>query len=193
MYVHKQAKIAYLAHPRTASTATCTALREQAGFVSAHRHHATPVEAKRKWPQNYPDGIDLKDDWIIFSTVRNHFEVFRSEFLNTNYHRTDEPELNPEVLHRLMDTSLYWRPEGTPPFTRLFYHVPFCTTVVRHEHLNKRVNFILRSRDLEEVDIPQVNTSDQTDQTYKELFTDEGRKWVQDRHAIELKRYGYKW
>lgn len=192
MYAHKKAKIAYLAHPRTASTSTCAGLRRQKGFTSTTTHHMTPVEAENKLDAPFR-GVDFSDSWIVMSTIRNHYDLLRSEFVNTNYHERDEPRITPEVCDRLIDTSIYWRRNLPAPWSQLFYHVPFCTDLLRYERLEDDINEILNKRGLGSVELPSINVTTQTDKTYKDLFTKEGRRWVKYNYGVEMNRYGYAW
>lgn len=72
MYEHRGAKLAYVAHPRTASRATAAVLMA-VGFVKVPKvNHHGGIEHRRS-----PTRGD-RDRWTVFTTVRNHWSCARS-------------------------------------------------------------------------------------------------------------------
>jgi hypothetical protein len=67
MYLHHEKKLGFIAHPRTASSATSHTLMEM-GFEIVHGHHGM--------------GNILYADWKFFCTVRNPFDVLVSWYFS---------------------------------------------------------------------------------------------------------------
>lgn len=193
MYINPRSKIAYVAHPRTASIATKQALMDHRDFERVCKdHHATVRKGRRK----YSGQLDL-NNWIIFSTVRNHYEVFRSWWVKKQNKKwgdgRDKPQpLNKTFVESLVERSKHFRQQYRPPFLKMFYHLPYCTHVARYEQLKKDVNRILGLRKLGQLDIPEKNVSPGS-VTYQEVFDNGSRKLVSRWFGVEMKRLGYQW
>jgi hypothetical protein len=136
MYVHEEKKVAFIAHPRTASSATGHTLL-QMGFTMRGNHHAF----NRKW--------DL-EGWTIGCTVRNPFDTMVSWFYNTPREQPFDlwlPKFIQEC-HYLKDNHL------------MFYGKPYATHVLKFENLQNGFNAFCIDADLPVTTIPHRNVSE---------------------------------
>lgn len=190
MYVHRNHKIIYLAHPRTASKATAATLKEEYGFESIRGHHENPETVHRDWEEKVLRECGPRS-WSVFSTVRNPFEVMAGWYYNTNYRGVSWGVEYLEEIVEKMSPQYFDTP--TKPFYRMFLHLPFCNHVLRYENLQKDFDEFMESRGLEPITLQRKNVTESKNKTYKELFGEEEREWMIDRFEIEMKTLGYRW
>ncbi len=133
MYIHHEKKVAFIAHPRTASTATAHVLM-QMGFVIEDSHHSCPT-----W--------DL-DGWDVICTVRNPFDVLVSWFYN-------QPREKPftQWLPEFLDGCSFMQGE------RMFFGQPICNHVMYYENLQDDFEYVMNAVGLPMVKIPRRNVS----------------------------------
>ncbi len=110
MYIHQEKKVAFIAHPRTASSATAHVLM-QMGFEIVKGHHA------------FDPSSDL-DDWSVFCTIRNPFDVLVSWFYSQKREKPFTLWL-PDFL----DGCQFLQGE------RMFFGQPYATHVLHFETL----------------------------------------------------------
>jgi len=109
MYVHHEKKIGFIAHPRTASSATAHTLMKM-GFEIVNSHHGM-------WDV-------LNDEWKFFCTVRNPFDVLVSWF----YSQRREKPFDLWLPEFLSGCQFLQGP-------RMFFGRPNCTHVLHFETL----------------------------------------------------------
>lgn len=134
MYIHQEKKIAFIAHPRTASSATAHTLMAM-GFEILHGHH----------------DIDLPSDlegWTVGCTVRNPFDTLVSWYHNKPRNNIFDLWL-PIFLNgcHLFDNHL------------MFYGQPFATHVLQFETLQNDFDWFCADADLPITIIPPRNVS----------------------------------
>jgi len=134
VYVHQEKKVAFIAHPRTASTATAHTLMKM-GFVIKGNHHA------------YEPTWDLYD-WDVICTVRNPFDVIVSWFYN-------KPREKPFSLWlpEFLDGCHFLQGE------RMFFGQPACNHVIHFENLQEEFEYVMDNVGLPLLKIPQRNVS----------------------------------
>ena len=133
MYLHYEKKLGFIAHPRTASTATAHVLM-QMGFEILHGHHEIVT--------------CLDDDWELFCTVRNPYDVLVSWFYNQ---RREKP-------------FTLWLPEFLDGChllqgERMFFGQSACKHILHFENLQEEFEHVMNEFDLPLVEIPRRNVS----------------------------------
>jgi hypothetical protein len=180
MYVNREHKFLYLAHPKTGSTATAEALKNQLGFPNTHDHHGRLSDAEKRYD------IETDEDWVICTTVRNHFDAVVSWFspIITEYFTAD-------VLESAMRNSLYWFPQQGSYYTA--WHLEAANFVIEYENVQTELNEALRTAGLGCVEIPYTNpTRERTSRNhYSEWYKPSGVEYIRDTYTQELNHLGY--
>lgn len=135
MYVHEEKKVCFIAHPRTASTATGKVLLGKLDFGQCINHHG------------FKPGL-IPKDWTVFATVRNPFDLLVSWY----WHKRREHEF-PEWLPIFLKESNEFLDKG------LFFGLPYCTHVLRYENLQDDFNQVIVEAGFPPTEIPQHNVS----------------------------------
>ena len=179
-YANPRAKIAYLAHPKTASQATVAALRG-VGFpaLQSRHHHGRLAQP-------------MGEDWIVCTTVRNHFDLFVSWY----YHKKRDlvesftVKFMEELIGPIDRTNHYF-----PDTHRLYsYHGGVATHVMKFEALEDGLNTVLALRGLGPVTLARENVSERRkNRPYQEFHDPSTRSWVEDRYGEEMEELGYQW
>lgn len=134
MYEHIKKKIAFIAHPRTASSATGHSLLRM-GFTLRKDHHAFDPE----WNLN---------GWKVCCTVRNPFDTLVSWYYNK------PREISFDLwLSEFLEGCHYLQGQ------RMFYGQPYCTYVLHFETLQKDFSNFCRDVWLPFQIIPKRNVS----------------------------------
>jgi len=136
MYELPEKKIAFIAHPRTASSATGHALLEM-GFIQRQSHH----QFNPKWDLN---------GWFVACTVRNPLDVMASWYHN----RPREEKCFNEWLPTFIEACLYLQGE------RMFFGRPYCNHILRFENLQRDFDTWLEIVGLPPKEIPRRNVSE---------------------------------
>lgn len=176
MYVSRRVRAGYIAHPRTASRATAHALVHQLGFERVGSHH-----------DGLEDVVDgFGPGWRWITVVRNHWSTIASWS---------------RKLERVEWTAEWWkqwcRTEGVdyvsppPPHWRLFFHTKHATDVIRFERLEDGLDEVLTDCGLEPVALPEEADRSSSRPPYREVLNAEVARWVADRFAEEIERFGY--
>lgn len=144
MYVHRKAKLCFLASPRTASRAVRNALTQPAiGFTQVGAHHDGPDQ-----------GHDMQG-LTPFCVVRNHWDTTVSWWYNARMHRKEpKPSMEWIAGHYSKNRGYFW-----PGRMFLFRTVPGII-LLRYENLQTELNTILQARDLPEVVLPKFGVSE---------------------------------
>lgn len=186
-YVHREAKIVYLAHPRTASVAISTALVEHAGFEQVGDHFAGA-------PRTNGDG------WTVWTSVRNHFDAIAS------WHCADHTLPVPatwasveKLAERLFGRSCASCPLGHslpsihPPHV-YYWHAELADWLIDVETLEEDLWPLLRRADLPVVPLERENESESREgRHYQDLFHPGGRAYVEGLFHVEMRELGYSW
>ena len=185
-YINRQARLAFLAHPRAASHSIARALQEQAGFVAVGSHHDRRHAVEAAWPES--------KGWTFFCVVRNPFDALVSWWCKRG--RREGHEFAPrwiEMLERQMGEE---RPAGSPVFMArgsLWVYADECDAIIRYERLDADVNELLEAHGLNPVELPWDVQSARMGKPYQEHYDDATRAWVAEHYAVELQTWGYRW
>lgn len=183
MYLHHDARLCYLAHPKTASVATAMALSE-VGFRnidgkpctgSAHPHHMT-VERS---------GFDL-DGWTVFTTVRNHWDAVVSWMCQGDGMPCTASELQARLdRHPWFEETTMWQ-----------CHLPDADAVLKYETLGEDLNTLISAHGLDWVDLPVTpgtpgRMMGDARRPYGVFYNIGTREYVGERFADEIRALGY--
>jgi hypothetical protein len=185
MYVHHEARMIYLAHPKTASGATSTALKS-IGFI---RPDGSPDHA-RMGDVGTPAG-----DWFVFTTVRNHWDALASWTVRRCQNSRGVPSTFTvrmlELVCRDADGGADKRPWHLIEPLRMWFHLPV-DHVMRFETLRDDLSDVLKSRGLHVPHLhPENMTAERNGKSYREFYTPDTRDFVYDRFTDEIKQFRY--
>ena len=186
MYLHHQAKLIYLATPRTASTATSAALL-RVGFErpSPPADHHMSLKSKSS-----PITGEDRKQWTVFSTVRNPWDAAVSWASLKSSVTFDSPTpwsldafkiaLDPKVNRWLQPRKMYW------------LHLKDCDLVMRYETLKEDLKHILTIAGIQMPFLGHYNVSMARRQRhYGEFYSAETRDYIGERFATEIRELGY--
>ena len=185
-YVNRNARLAFLAHPRAASHSIARALQEQAGFKVVGAHHGPRAEVEAIHPES--------TGWTFFCVVRNPYDALVSWWWKRG--KRDGHEFSVawiEMLERQMGVE---RPRGNPTLVRpgqLWVYADDSDAVIRYERLDADVNELLEAHGLNPVELPWDVQSARMGQPYAEHYDEATRAWVAEHYADELRTWGYGW
>ncbi len=187
MYLHHEARLAYLANPRVASKSTAEALLS-VGFAQVDNvcaspsglHHLTVAESKRDFA-----------GWTVFTTVRNHWDTVASWLL----HWSDVADVpaggrlwTVDEVRGALDVNP-WVGEHT-----LWHrHRGDTNALLRFENLDDDLRLVLwyhggiNMPSLSRVGAGEVRGG----RPYQEFFDDETRDYVGQRFGDEISTLGY--
>jgi len=169
MYVDEEKKVAFIAHPRTASSATGHVLT-QLGFTQWVNHHGF----KPEW--------DLSG-WTVFSTVRDPFDVMVSWYYHKKRH---QEETFQTWLPKFIAVSNEYLDQG------MFFGFAYCTHVMSYETLQEDFDYIMDVTGFPQTEIPFRNVSqDRPDTPLSEFYTPKLVKLMQAYFGEEIHQLGY--
>lgn len=177
MYVHREAKLCFLASPRTASRAVRNAICDpKIGFVQQGAHHDGPEQ-----------GYEI-NGYHTFCAVRNHWDAAVSWWFNTRLNRRmEKPELEWFAKH-FCQNDAYFR-SGTMFWFRNFHTVQ----TIRYESLEPELNVILLEHGLPEVELPEFGISEEREgRHYSTFYGSITRQFVDWVFRPEIRELGYK-
>jgi hypothetical protein len=173
--VNEAAQIVYLAHPRTASHATALALSKLGFSFRCKQHHA---------PLDRP----LPADWLVVTTVRNHFDALVSWYEARYSHSRP---FDVAFIEFLLARHPYYFPNPTALWG---LHTPHATDVVHWELLEPSLNRILGWRNLGPLTVASTNVGERRGgRSYQLYYDDEARAYVESRFALEMVELGYQY
>jgi hypothetical protein len=184
MYLHDDAKLIYLAHPRTASNATADALL-RIGF----RKQDNPSDHHSQLHDHGKGSIitpDNRSEWLVFTTVRNHWDTVVS-WAFKRYKSCDPPGWDAEDIEKLLAPNP-WVKEHT-----LYHlHLDDADVILRYETLRQDLQKVLGGSGIRMPRLFKKNVSERRrGRKYHDLFTPEGVEYVGQRFKVEIDRLGY--
>ena len=171
MYVHKDAKLIFLANPRTGSTSVAKALMD-IGFKQLGPHHSTMKDT----------GVDY--GWTTFAVVRNHWDAAVSWVFGKHLGEYKDLDFTIGTFEFALDNEYVTEHEMWG------YHKP--DLLVRYEFLELDLDIVLHTLGLGPVKLPKENVSKaRNGRHYREFYTDETRDYIGNRFKGEIERLGY--
>lgn len=165
MWIRKREGIAFICHPRTASSATSHCLRENLHFVNEGNHHSVePTDGYR----------------VIGCTVRNVFDTL----VSWHFYDKHSPLYGnfPEWVKFFLDNPIHFVKDG------LFYGRHLATHVLRFEHLDADFARFLEIAGLDHYPIPRRNVSRRREgRPWQEFYTEELKQYVMEHPYITRK------
>lgn len=190
MYKSSRHQFIYLAHPRTASTATANAIAGKCipgTKVAGAQHH---------------EGLGRRlPGWVVMTTVRNHFDTLTSWYF---YGKKSFP-LDIDFIYWLF---AYDPPEPAPGSQRSFrssryfptwgklwgLHSPWATHLLRYENLTADLNAALAEAGARPVKVPLNNVSKyRNGARYQDIIGPETRAFIEREFGEEMEELGYHW
>jgi len=187
MFVNEDARMIYLAHGHTASTATALTLMRSCGFSEPDGgwHHRRLRDAKSPLRDRDLDG------WIIFTGVRNPFDVALSWVFQAS------PQMKGRGGPSFDLAAFRWSlvPSYYVSSDRLMgLHLDDAHEVVRAESLSEDLSRVLKMRGLGPVAVPVMNAGKRRAGRHRsQFYTPETRSYVEDRFGGELEELGYEY
>lgn len=162
----------WLATPRTASTATCNALR-QAGGEQVGLHHDGLEKVRRHSGEP------------VVTTIRNPYDVLVTWWLRHG--------LRGKPRRPLPEFILDYDQEAEPNFMRrgrLLYHAPTADIVVRYENLDVELPAALQKCGLEPVALERTNVTEEKAH-WMSYYDAAAIEAANRRFGTEIELYGY--
>jgi hypothetical protein len=170
MYLHKEAKLAYLANPRTGSTATAEALMK-IGFKKVGTHHSGHPSSS--WA------------YVTFAAVRNHWDAAVSWVFGRHLGQYKDLKFTVETIEFALNN------EFISADKMWGYHEPRLT--MRYERPTD-LGCVLATAELRIDRLPQRNVSDvRKRRHYREFHTDKTKDYIYNRFKTEILRLGYEY
>lgn len=186
MYVHPDARLIYLAHPRTASVTTGNALKH----VGFHKLEPPSDHHSRLWDEGTPVSAGNRHLWTVFTTVRNHWDAAVSwGFRRYSTRQGRQPrEWTIDVLDWVLGESNRWVTDD-----RMWsLHSDDADIICRYESLDRDIGRVLSSRGVQVPNIPRFNVTDNREgRHYRDVLTPECRDYIAERFRKEIERFGY--
>lgn len=186
MYIHHDAHLIFLAHPRTASMATATALKS-IGFEKLDPpsdHHS------RLWAEGTPFNFDNRSKWTAFTAVRNHWDTVISWLFRRYSGRAnpEPPSFNQDALESVLDKSNHW----VWPHRLWALHADDADVILHYEVLEGELNALLAGHDLGPVSLPLENVSENRGwRAYQMFYSPDTRAFIAERFADEIEALRY--
>jgi len=178
LYWNDEARLVFLAHPRTASRSIANALRLQCGFKSGGNHHAAPIG---------------KDDYTKFTVVRNHFDTLVSWWFFIMSERKHDPKpFDKDFIPYLWNYSRYGYGKLFPIEHRLWgLHSAAADYVLHYETLLADLNGVLTTKGLGVESLTHVHDRSRNGTPYEPMYDTATRRFVEDWFAEELEELDY--
>lgn len=170
MYINRQAKMVFLAQPRTASRSVGAALKTR-GFEAIGHHR-------------FDESMDL-EGFTVATAVRNPFD-----YLVSWYHHMQSIEKCLNMRFEINFINELWHDQGKwfEP-NRMFRFTEFSDTVFRYEYLETALNTWLQLNGLHPVYLEVLGMSVRG--PTRLYYDDETRALVEREYAQELSFYRY--
>lgn len=201
MWIHRDLRVAFIAHPRTGSREVGYEILARRGFTRLCGHHGVP------WATEVDTLVRMKNpdlrwwweqnpwEWTFYAGVRNPFEVFHSIGRAALGGKTPTPARFEEYLWK--HWALYRSSSILFPG---FWEVPGCRAL-RFDQLRDDVVAMLAEHALpplqdgegrRESSIHHTRTKPPGEH-YTAYLTTVCRRWIEERYAAELEAWAYRW
>jgi hypothetical protein len=191
MYIHEEHNYGFIAHPRTASSATQRVMRENGCRLYGNHH-----EVKEEWCRPI-----LDSGGFIISTVRNPFDLFVSWYFH--YHqrhgqpgqkqfkdKNDPPPMRPfpEWLRWIINNPNGYMQDG------IFFGAKWTNRPLRYETLQQDYDAVMLEMGLFPTPIVPFNVSHKRKKKpYQHFYDSVTIKLIRDNFATELREHGYEY
>jgi hypothetical protein len=148
--------LAYIAHPKTASSATQRVLRAMGAKIYGNHH-----SVDGQWCRPI-----LESGGVIISTIRNPFDLLVSWYFHYAQRR-------PNQVMEPFSKWLPWLVANPNDYIKrgLFFGLPWTTHVVRYENLQEDFNAALIAADLPPTTLESFNVSHKREgRPYQEMY-----------------------
>jgi hypothetical protein len=127
-----------------------------------------------------------RDQYLVFTTVRNHWDICVSWVARRS--RLKVPSYHLEAFQRLLGKDNRWLTDD-----RIYWlHAKFADELVRFENLEADVARVLAMRGLGPVAIAHHNvTKRRNGRPYQEFYDEETKAYIGERFAEEIAELGY--
>lgn len=170
MYINTDKRLAFIAHPRTASNSIRVAL-ERRGFHNVVSHHHC---------------AEAPDDWTVFAVVRDPFDLMVSWYY-LEISKTKRPIPFPDWLRERMAHPNEYMQRG------LFFGLEFCTDILHYENLQEEFDQLMTQVGLPRIHLPMRNVSmDRVGKKFVDYYTPELIDLVVGRFGGAIFGNGYK-
>ena len=170
MYVNTEKKVAFIAHPRTASQATAKTLVDKLGFKLRMSHHVYG---------------ESPSSWTVFATVRNPFDLLVSWYY-LEISKTKHDELFETWLRKCVANPNEYIQRG------LFFALYQCTDVLHFENLQEEFDQLMEKLDLPPTKILLKNVSEKREgRDFNTYYNPELTKLVMDRFGRTVRELDY--
>lgn len=202
MWVHKERRIGFIAHPRTGSREIGYEILAKRGFVRFLGHHGVPWGGQYpRTPKNEPSGEqwwwfnESLLDWRFYAAHRNHFEVFHSIAHVIGLRQPLTPQ---RLATYIWGHHAVYRSQHV--LFPAFFEVAGCRPL-RFDHLRRDVDVMLLECGVEPLrhcegrrDKSIHHTAPKPrDEHYSAILGPEVRAWIERTYATEMARFGYSW
>jgi len=199
MYYHEAARLVYLAHPRTASVATATALQKVQFKQLGGNHHMrlweySPPRSSPKLQNPLPYGFNVvtpenRHEWTVFTCVRNHWDAAVSWV----FKRYKDPAIEIEwKLETFVEALNY---NGWVDANRMWaLHSDDANIIMRYETLDADFERVLSRVGPLAPRITRHNVSrKRAGRHYREFYVAETRDYIYDRFRSEIEALAYEY
>tara|TARA_Y100000593_G_scaffold94310_1_gene192820 strand:+ start:3106 stop:3654 length:549 start_codon:yes stop_codon:yes gene_type:complete len=172
-------KLIYLAHPRTASKATCVTLGQiDSAFTE-------PVHHRRLFDLEYE-----REGELVVTTVRHHADALVSWWKNhgqKNHGYGEDLDEFTRFLREFPDSEIWIKPSTN----RLWdLHTPWCNAVMRYEDVQTELDWVLEKVGLLPMQLLRVNQTRGKDD-WRNYYNAERERIVADVYGDEMREFGY--
>lgn len=173
--------VIFIAHPRMASRAAAEAIIG-AGGSTINGHHRVDDEVIHRIKRH---------DGAVFCVKRNMFDVLVSWWHNQNHVLgTNKPlNANYKPFADYLDEKAYHTNHKWFRDPVYHYGLKYADVAIPYERLQTGMDSMFRRMWLWPVNLPEIGASKRTD--YRDYYTPELRKAVEDRWADDLRLTGY--
>lgn len=132
---------------------------------------------------------ETREEWTVFTTVRNHFDAAVSWVFRKYKARGGEPtEWNVEAFDLALGEANRWTTEN-----RMWgLHGDDADVLLRHENLEEHLAAVLMANQVPAPAVPHHNVSrDRAGRPYQGFYDNDTRAYIERRFGTEMQELGY--